>query len=182
MFDSHSSTDRQIGTLYHAWFAAIEWLDDKEPIDDELLELARKLEDWAGQDVVIQDRIRQFRAVIRKPAIRALFLRTTNPTAVRVETERTFAVRDGDRILNGSIDRLVWSRDADGQVSAEVIDFKTDTVPTEALPERVAYYRPQIEAYRRSVSVMAGIPAENVTASMVFTALDRVVRISPCES
>ena len=62
-----------------------------------------------------------------------------------------------------------------------MIDFKTDNVPVEALSERVTYYRPQIEAYRRSVLARAHIPTENVTASLVFSVLDRVVRISPCE-
>lgn len=177
MFDSHESTRRQIGSLYHAWFATIQWLDQKEPTDDELIEVAQKVEAWAGQDGLVEDQIRQFRAVLRKPAVRALFSRTTNSTAFRVETERAFAIRDGEQILNGSIDRLVWSRDGNGLVTAEVIDFKTDEVPIEAKSERVAYYRPQIEAYRHAVSVMAAIPIESVRASLVFTALDCVVPV-----
>jgi ATP-dependent exoDNAse (exonuclease V) beta subunit len=180
LFDPLSLADRQIGTLYHAWLATIEWLDEAAPTDDELLALSRKLEDWAGRENEVKDHIRRFRVTLRKPALYAVLSRTNYPDALRVESERPFTVRDGNHILNGSIDRLVWSCDADGRMLADVIDFKTDAIPPEALPKRVAYYRPQIEAYRRAVTEMAHVPAENVSANLVFTALDRVERIPLC--
>jgi ATP-dependent helicase/nuclease subunit A len=94
-----------------------------------------------------------------------------------VEQERKFAVRIDGRVLNGSIDRLVWCSDANGQMSAEVLDFKTDDVPFADVPNRVEFYRPQIEAYCRAVEVMAGIPRDRITSSLIFTKVGHVERL-----
>jgi len=69
-----------------------------------------------------------------------------------VPTERRFAYRDGDRLITGSLDRLVTIRDASGgAVAAEVADWKRDQVdPTDTarIDEFVAFYAPQLRAYR----------------------------------
>ena len=75
-----------------------------------------------------------------------------------VNRERRFAVREGDVLVSGSLDRLVTWQAADGQVlAADVIDFKTDRAGkgrgrASQLDERVEFYRPQMMAYRRALS------------------------------
>jgi hypothetical protein len=60
----------------------------------------------------------------------------------------------GDRVLEGYID-LVYRDDDGGLV---VVDYKTDTVPAEALDRRVAFYRPQMAAYVAGLTAAAGLP------------------------
>jgi len=115
-----------------------------------------------------------FRAALRKPAIRAALSRETyrqpgadaERSAVhagaavaqprwRVWRERPFAVRDGDAILSGTIDRLVVLFDGSRPIGADVLDFKTDRLPVGDRPawqQRIEFYRPQLEAYRRAVA------------------------------
>ncbi len=57
----------------------------------------------------------------------------------------------GERVLEGFVD-LVY-RDDDGLV---IVDYKTDTVPTAALNQRVAFYRPQLAAYAAALEAATG--------------------------
>jgi ATP-dependent exoDNAse (exonuclease V) beta subunit len=57
----------------------------------------------------------------------------------------------GERVLEGFID-LVY-HDDDGLV---IVDYKTDTVPTAALDQRVAFYRPQLAAYAAALEAATG--------------------------
>jgi ATP-dependent exoDNAse (exonuclease V) beta subunit len=169
LFGNADLAGRRTGTLHHAWFAAIEWLDPGEPTDEELRVIARQLP-YERED--LDDQIGMFRAALRRPAVRTLLSKDSYPNAERVETERPFVVRDGNRIVNGRLDRIVWLRDKDGTLAAEVIDYKTDAISMAELPERVEYYRPQIESYLRSVTTLGNLPPNRVTAVLVFTAID----------
>jgi ATP-dependent exoDNAse (exonuclease V) beta subunit len=144
------------GTLLHAWFQQIEWLDDARPAEDLLRRIAARPE-FRGLDVA--KLLAEFYAALEKPAVRAVLshssplppgeapatmLRTVpgypgvrgapraTPAAAhprwQVFRERPFAVRDSDAILSGQIDRLVLLYDADQLVAADVVDYKTDAL------------------------------------------------------
>jgi ATP-dependent exoDNAse (exonuclease V) beta subunit len=191
--DAAEAMDR--GTLLHAWFELIEWLDAGEPDDDALRTAAGPL----ASAVDLVRPIGQFRRALAQPAIRAVLTRATfeqpagsgSATSVhaapgvarprwQVSRECPFAVRDGDAILSGKMDRLVVLRDGDRTVAAEVLDFKTDAIPPddpEALAARVAWYRPQLEAYRRAVAALLGLTSDGVSARLVFTEPGLVVPV-----
>ena len=65
---------------------------------------------------------------------------------------------DGDTVLEGFID-LLYREDDDALV---VVDYKTDAVPAGGISSRVAYYRPQIEAYLRGIRDATGAEARGV--------------------
>lgn len=139
---------RQRGTTLHEDFQRIEYLDDAPP---EVLE--------ALADVLRHDAVRA--------ALSPYF--KNNETVWR---ERTFVVADGERLLRGTFDRVAVRRDADGRATAaHLIDFKSDLVEADsaALAERVAAYRPQVEAYRRALSKMLRIDAARISAALLFT-------------
>jgi ATP-dependent exoDNAse (exonuclease V) beta subunit len=109
-------------------------------------------------------------------ALASIVKRTMVPQ--KVEQERRFLVRDGDKFWNGSLDRIVWLGDGARSVAADLIDFKTDAIQPgdeKALGERKEHYRPQVEAYRRVVARMARLPEEHVAARLVFTIAGRIV-------
>jgi ATP-dependent exoDNAse (exonuclease V) beta subunit len=97
------------------------------------------------------------------------------------QRERPFAIRQEDKILTGSIDRLVIVRRDGKPVAADIIDFKTDEIPqgdAEALQEKLEFYKPQIQAYRQAVSQLLTLPPQHITARLVFLGLGRVEAIN----
>ncbi len=183
--DTAKALDR--GTLMHAWFEQIEWLEDGQPDDEALQQAADSL---ATACLDVPELIGQFRAALEKPAIRAALSRATyewpaddalqcavhagphlsNPRW-EVWRERPFAVRDDDAILNGTIDRLVVLYDGRQPVGADVLDYKTDNVPADdlqAIEARVDEYRPQLEAYRRAAARLLGLDRAQISARLAF--------------
>jgi ATP-dependent exoDNAse (exonuclease V) beta subunit len=174
------------GTAIHAWFELIEWLDDGLPSAEALRSAAKRLGTPAHR---LEEWLAMFRSAVAKPAVAAalsrkgrvsgdalaarfgkMAARLHNPQWV-VYREKSFAVRDGATILSGSIDRLVVLCEASQPVAAEIFDFKTDTVSPgdrAAMADRTAFYRPQLEAYRRAVTQMYGLESSMVAASLVF--------------
>jgi ATP-dependent exoDNAse (exonuclease V) beta subunit len=104
--------------------------------------------------------------------------------ALEVSNEHTFSVvltddSGEEQLWSGSIDRLVLGRLGDDIVWAEVLDYKTDILTEEHLPDRVEYYRPQLETYGRVVAAQTGLPASEIRLGVVFLELGRVVEILP---
>ena len=64
--------------------------------------------------------------------------------------------------------------------AADIIDFKTDRVETAeglVLQERVDYYRPQLEAYRRALSKMTCLPESRISTRLWFVQTNEVVEV-----
>jgi ATP-dependent exoDNAse (exonuclease V) beta subunit len=188
------------GTLWHAWLAHIAWLEDGLPDDATLEALAER---HAGELGALRgnlaDWIRQFRQMLAQPAVAALLSRTFYRTPAWLELpeavvgwpegpsvplelfrEWSFALRRNDELISGAIDRLVLVRQGDAVLAADVIDFKTDVLPTNAwahgaLARRRDYYRPQVEAYREVVARTWALPLERVSARLVFLQAGKVV-------
>ena len=183
------------GTLVHAWFEQITWLEDGQPADEVLQEIGRRQGFSPGK---LSHLLEQFRHVLDKPAVRNALTRSTYADKTvgeqtspdhsscvhlaahgdlksprwEVRQEYPFAVDDGEGILAGTIDRLVILYDGDRPVGADVMDFKTDAVSLDrsrGIENRVAVYRPQIEAYRRAVVELTGLPAERISARLLFS-------------
>lgn len=182
-----SATDR--GTLFHAWFEQIEWLDDGLPNKEELRAVARKLGSSGGE---AEKWLGEFMRALRQPGLRAALSRDrylkhsgapwsqqaqivaelASPPKLEVFRERGFAVRHGDKLLTGTIDRLVLVRSAAGPLAAaEVIDFKTDALAVEGAAGETLLdqkYAPQLAAYRLGVSQFTGLPPERVFARLLL--------------
>ena len=162
------------GTLIHAWFEQVKWLDDGPPSDDRLREVATAIPELALSSADIDRLLADFRAMLARPAIAAGLQRSAYHSfaaTLTVETERPIAVRDDNRLLVGNIDRLVTIRRDNHPIAAEIIDFKTDAVApddTAAIASKVDFYRPQLSAYRSAVCAVLGLEASQVSAKLLF--------------
>jgi ATP-dependent helicase/nuclease subunit A len=106
---------------------------------------------------------------------------------IRMELRREwpFAVRWDDAIVQGFVDRLLLFYRADkvsgdqvcvdSVVAADILDFKTDAIEpgsaseqATAVAQRVEYYRPQLEAYRRAVAEVYRLDPRKITARLLF--------------
>mgnify|MGYP005839793677 CR=1 FL=1 len=192
--DTSAALER--GSLIHAWLEQIEWLDEGEPADAVLQSAARGLAPGGASLAAL---IGQFREMLARPSLRALLARAGYARPARgqprskaqpgsgvtqpvwqVWRERPFAMREGDAIYSGRMDRVVVLCDGDRPIGAEVVDFKTDALPAgdpEALEARVEVYRPQIEIYRRAAAEWLGLDPAQVSARLAFVELGAVVEV-----
>ena len=173
------------GTLIHACFEQVTWLD--EWTMDETILRARLSRVEGVTAAAIHSAVGEFRRMIGQPGVRELLSKSQYASdlfdswdAIEVCTERPFAVRIDDRILTGFVDRLVMLYRNGRVEAADVIDFKTDDLPAgdpEALARRTDIYRPQLQAYRDATARLLGLPVERVSARLIYAAIDRHVQI-----
>ncbi|MCL4207715.1 MAG: UvrD-helicase domain-containing protein [Pirellulaceae bacterium] len=179
------------GQLMHAWFEQIEWIDELVPDDERLQAVAADILAGAGSGQLnLPEQIRRFRTLIADPAIAGILSRSRYangrnlefPPAVcgdlsaggllpQVQNERGFAYCDGAQLVQGFIDRLVLLHRGDRIVAAEILDYKTDTVDrsdSEALAAKIAFYTPQMQAYRAAVARLTHLAPERVAARLIF--------------
>ncbi len=182
---------RDYGTLMHAWLEAVQWLDDGQPTDMALQQIAARLASEIGEvGAALPTRIATFRqvlsanhtsAVLRRDYYKSgIFPAGASKLELEVRREWPFALRLGDEILTGSIDRLILASSGGKLIAADVLDYKTDTVDSankKALTEKVVFYRPQIEAYKQAVATMFHLSASQVSARLLFVSLDQVVEM-----
>lgn len=161
------------GTLIHAWFELIEWIDDGTPEDEELIRVARRVAPHLPA-ATVEKSVDDFREWTMTGAIRSVLRRSRYPEVAEVQREVPFVERRDGALMEGVIDRLVLVREGGRRVSAEIIDYKTDRLDDHEIPERAAHYRPQLDAYARAVAAMYDIPLDRCVATLVFLDPKRV--------
>ena len=185
LFSTRGERAKNEGTLLHAWFELVEWLDDAEPSDEELLAVAEGL-GWDAEDA--GSLLAVFKGSLSGSTATALKRDRykIRPRADRVDVRREWAfevrlppVAGREPIdLVGRFDRLVIGFLGNKPVWADVVDFKSDNVAgddAESLAMSVANYQPQLAAYMRGVCEMFSLRPADVTASLLFVR-PRVVR------
>jgi ATP-dependent exoDNAse (exonuclease V) beta subunit len=119
----------------------------------------------------VQEWLEDFRAWMAAPPIRSALSRGSYAAETQVERELPFLHRVPDGMLHGSIDRLVLIQEGGRVTEADVVDFKTDVLDgsdPEAVAARVAYYRPQIDAYKEAVAGRYGLEPSAVSGHLLF--------------
>lgn len=180
---------RSLGLAVHAWLAAIEWAEDAERLggpEGDRAEADRLLDataaDWAGMGrerararlVGLLEEIAAGRGDLGRVFDRAGYARRWGVAAEKIEVwrERPFTVPREGILWSGRFDRVVFTRNARGDVAqAEVVDFKTDAAPE---PDAPAGRRPahaaQMQAYAEVLrhAWRGQAVAPEVTTSLVF--------------
>ena len=168
LFARERAAAKDRGALVHRWLEMIEWLEDGVPDPAEMAAAALPiLRDMGRARTMLSD----FSRWIESPRIRSLLSREAFPAGVRVDRELPFLVRDGGALLEGRVDRLIRT-EGHGAPRLLIVDWKTDEVGGAsdglAALERTALYRPQLEAYRRAVSLAESVPIERVDVCVAF--------------
>lgn len=171
---------RRRGTLVHAWCEEVGWLDDtssgkapetRGPFDENVL-IARARRVVPGlSEPRLREWLADYLTWMKADAIRGALSQAAYPAGARVERELPFLHRVPDGILQGYIDRLVLVENSGRVEAAEVLDFKTDYIDESephALDDRVAYYRPQIDAYRTAVASRYGLGLDHISGKLLF--------------
>jgi ATP-dependent exoDNAse (exonuclease V) beta subunit len=191
-----SDASRQRGELIHACFELVNWLDQAVPTQQQLHDHLKSVAPTVGEFATIIESFYQriehqtVRQLLSRDSYQESYLMHSPPSdsimleanRVEVETERPFAVQLDDGILQGVIDRLVLIYEGDLLVAADVIDFKTDVVGVGEIAPRIAYYKPQLAAYRAAVAKFTRLPLENVSTRLLFVESGQLVNLDFVES
>ena len=176
------------GTLIHRWLEDLVWIEDFHLDEARALDIGVPLE--PNPETRRKALAALTRALQAEPVRSALSRERCGApadAALEVSNEHTFSVVLADdsgeeQLWSGSIDRLVLARLGDDIVWAEVLDYKTDILTEEHLPDRIEDYRPQLEIYGRVVAAQTGLAASKIRLGVVFLELGRVVEVlSPSE-
>jgi ATP-dependent exoDNAse (exonuclease V) beta subunit len=187
LLDLQTGTATTRGTLFHAWFEQIHWLEDGAPDEQTLRRIAQQ-HDCA--ELPLQPQVDAFHLMLQHPAIAAVLQQASYqypngpmwnalgladiPLAaphVEVHNEQRLAVRHEGQLLTGFMDRLVLLFDGERPVAADIIDYKTDSVPKDDphhVKKLVEHYRPQIEAYRAGAVRMFHLNPQHVVGRLLF--------------
>ena len=157
---------RARGLVFHEWFQMVGFLDQPEGVpSDPALRASARQQAPELPDGQLEDWIADFRRVLGIPAIREVLERNG---AHELWTERAFALRANDQLLQGRFDRVaIWAD------RALIVDFKTDV----AGPSARDKYQPQVDFYRQAVCSLLGLPEAAVEARLAFVATGDVLRL-----
>jgi ATP-dependent helicase/nuclease subunit A len=161
LFGKSRDRSTDLGTEVHELFERIEWLEGDAAVEGFLLGIKEKASGTAFEHV---------RKVLESKATRALFTKPEGASVVW--REQTFSLLSDGELVNGTFDRIVLKQDAaDRYLSAEIIDYKTDRdINNDAgLESGVERHRGQLEFYRKALSSLTDLPAEEITLKIVFT-------------
>ena len=179
------------GTLVHAWFECIEWLDDCVPDEARLRQIAAEqfihshavdLLVPAFFDMLLFENTQLAMSkagLMTVPELRNVVADIKSGALdLVVENERPYVLKHDGAIVLGTIDRLVLVKRKGKPVAADIIDFKTDRLsgdPKVWVDEKVTHYGPQLAEYRAAVSHCFSIPAENISTRLLLLETDSVV-------
>ena len=169
------------GSLWHKFFAAIEWLDRRYPAEGDLS--ACIMPGDCGRNEA-KRLIEEFLCMLKTDKIAAIldssYYSAWAADELQAQRELPFAVRINDSILTGVIDRLVIGRQKGEISAAEIIDYKTDRISSDRpdeLSQKVRFYKPQMEAYRIAAAKLTSLPPEVIAVKLVFTAAGLIQEI-----
>lgn len=144
---------RELGTRVHALLEKIQWSDTVDT-DEFLAEHGEPLD---------SDAARHVRNALSLPALR----RPKQATGLWRE-QRFETILPGGWIT-GIFDRVVLFEDR-----AWIQDYKTNK---RVNPETIAHYIPQMRLYREVLSDTLGIPEQNITCQLLFTATGEICEV-----
>ncbi|MGE4003318.1 MAG: 3'-5' exonuclease, partial [Planctomycetaceae bacterium] len=195
-----SRTALRRGTLIHAWFEQIAWLDEGRPPDDRLERIAFQ-QGFSAEETA--ELLGRFRSMLNRPQLAELLSRSgyTSPDLLPfpapvnelllreqvecdVRRELPIAARTQGAVTTGSIDRMVLLVRGPRVLAADIIDFKTDAVHPSNEPdwsERISHYREQLAAYATAVSQIHQLPRERIAARLAFVEPQVVVTLDLSE-
>lgn len=174
-----SPKDRmRFGSMMHRLFETITWLENGVLSQDEMLELAvetgAKREEAPGLLV-------EFERILGKPEVKKMLSEQTYSEAgvrLKVHRELPFALRFEDQLVVGAVDRVVVRYREGVAVGAEVIDYKTDALQDDKLPEdRMEQYERQVKAYCVAVSRVFRVAREQVKGWLLFVTAGKAKQV-----
>ncbi|MEM8680505.1 MAG: UvrD-helicase domain-containing protein, partial [Planctomycetota bacterium] len=191
---------KAFGRLIHGWFELIDWLPASGEVSAKLslekaIEYARRLGLNEKQSQKAFERFVEFTASApaQSVLIEAEYSKSVSawlgnlpldPARLsrEVRNEQPIAHRDPtqQRVLSGTIDRLIVHREGSTPVAADIIDYKTDPCAEfdeTFIREKRDFYSPQLAAYADAVATMFRIPPAHIRKRLLMVAPGHLIEV-----
>ncbi|MGY8767987.1 MAG: UvrD-helicase domain-containing protein [Pirellulales bacterium] len=178
------------GSVMHAWLEQIQWLEEERPSEKQLRRIATQI---AGRQIEFGPAKKQFDQHLQSASAKNILSLETYSKSwallqkslsnlvefdFEVRNEHQYMTLDQGKVMTGSIDRLVLVKKQDKIVAADIIDYKTDHIADAAeLQHKIEYYRPQVHAYRDTVSSLYNLTVNSMRCQLYFLAADQLVQL-----
>jgi ATP-dependent exoDNAse (exonuclease V) beta subunit len=164
LFSLETGSAAAFGAEVHSLLAEVEWLNG-----------GAMAERWRARGAQAAA-IGEAEACLHAPALAEVW---TRPGRAEVWRERAFEIVIENAWVTGVFDRVIVELNARNGVEwVTVVDFKTDRVDDErAVAEATRRHASQLNVYRRVAAALTGVPIDAVTCELVFTRLQRRVRV-----
>jgi hypothetical protein len=164
------------GSLAHAWFEHVEWLNSEgiDAASEPQVLRAVAVEIGRPVDSALRESVRALvMAAAQGPlgdCLRPARYASWKCDTLQVRSEMPFVVQIDGRTQRGRMDRVVLGMRAGRVVRAEVLDWKTGARDLQGaeFEERIAPYQLQMNGYRRALAAMFEIAPESVSAVLAF--------------
>ena len=167
IFSRKGRRAREKGTIIHALFQEIIWLNSANISRENLVEKARETVPFLNSDFY-EETVSEFLKILEKEEIKNLL--TEPEEKCEVKNELPFAAIIDDKLTRGAFDRVIFYPSYSAPEKIEIIDYKTDNVQTdEEIKTAVEKYKPQMDCYKKALSESYGLDAKKITARLVFT-------------
>lgn len=163
LFSPDSGSATGLGTVVHALFEQIEWIEDLDRSRfDAVLDAAPGFADEA------LDHLERSLAI---DAIRERFARGRHADPLLWIEKRFEMITPDGEWVSGVFDRVTLERDATGRfVAGHIVDYKTNRVATPAeIDEATEHYRSQMTVYRTALARLTGLAEPAIGAELIFT-------------
>lgn len=176
--EAHAAS-RMRGELWHAWFEGVEWSEEWNATDEELLRGAAR---FGVGETRAMEQIALFRASMRSEVGRGLARQRYAARGGELRVVREWAlawneVGGAGGLVQGRIDRVVIGLEGGRPVWAEVLDFKTDRVTAERVSVLGETYREQVRAYRRAIGRALRLEPKQVNGVLLFVQPDVIFEV-----
>ena len=179
------------GTLIHRWLEDLVWIEDFDLDEARALDIGASLEADAGTR---REALAALTEALQAQPLRAALSRQAcaapADATLDVSNEHAFSLVLADeageeQLWSGSIDRLVLGRRGGDVVWAEVLDYKTDILTQDQLPDRADYYSPSSRSTGAWSQPRRGYPLPRFacacsSSSSVESSISSSFRVSRC--
>ena len=175
------------GEIFHRLFEEVNWLEEFALDDDDLLQALGKFD---VTEETLRQYIEEFRLSLREENVVKYLTRGNQPNTIHGNPvqweawrERRFCISlegdDGRETLwNGVIDRVNVAIDSTGKyVGVTLLDYKTDAVTAETLPDKTKIYLPQLLTYRKVLNAITEIDEVEIQTGLLFLGSDLYVPV-----
>ncbi len=174
LFAGGSDAAMETGSAVHELFEKLQWFDTSSP--GTICSEWEKQADYpdktiaAAKDIFLKSLKHQdLRSSLEKPL-----------GDVELWREKRFELIIDGTWIRGEFDRVTLIKDSTGEiVEAKILDYKTDNVNSdEDLTRAVLTYSPQLNLYRKALSLLIKLPIEKISTSLAFVRIGKVVGIA----
>lgn len=187
-FSYSQSVGASFGTVIHAFFEQVHFLDDFTLDRQRLRQIAlAAVSPEELRHIQIDKLIDSFAAMLELRSVRTALSESRYkrnhfgivPDRVEIDNERVINLVMNNRLISGTIDRLVVLMKDGRPYAAEIIDFKTDVYDDSMtllwVQDRIEHHRPQLEIYAQVVSELFDIPESRIATHLVLLSGDEFV-------